>query len=129
MLARRLPGILPRMSHDESLDVTRIHRVAGILPAREALVRKRPSARRITMFLWPADRAAAPGSLVPGGQPWARERLVKCSMVSCPRSDQESFLYSRTQHSSRLRDKTQLELRQPGWIRRHDGGPEGQLLL
>lgn len=42
MLARRMPGILPAMSLDESLDVTRIHSVAGVLPERAALVTERP---------------------------------------------------------------------------------------
>lgn len=42
MLARRLPGILPTMSLDESLEVTRIHSVAGVLPERAALVTDRP---------------------------------------------------------------------------------------
>jgi magnesium chelatase family protein len=42
MLARRLPGILPTMSMDESLDVTRVHSVAGLLGERGALVRSRP---------------------------------------------------------------------------------------
>jgi len=42
MLARRLPGILPRMSLEESLEVTRIHSVAGLLIERAALVTTRP---------------------------------------------------------------------------------------
>jgi magnesium chelatase family protein len=42
MLARRLLGILPPMSRDESLDVTRVHSVAGLLGERGALVRLRP---------------------------------------------------------------------------------------
>jgi magnesium chelatase family protein len=42
MLACRLPGILPRMSMEESLDVTRIHSVAGLLIERAALVTTRP---------------------------------------------------------------------------------------
>src|SRR5918996_2861127 len=42
MLARRLPGILPRMSLEESLEVTRIHSVAGLLVERAALVTTRP---------------------------------------------------------------------------------------
>jgi predicted ATPase with chaperone activity len=33
MLARRLPGVLPAMTADESLEVTRIHSVAGLLGA------------------------------------------------------------------------------------------------
>ena len=42
MLARRLPGILPPMSLDESLEVTRISSVAGMLTDRPRLVRERP---------------------------------------------------------------------------------------
>ena len=42
MLARRLPGIFPPMSNDESLEVTRIYSVAGMLPERAGLVQTRP---------------------------------------------------------------------------------------
>lgn len=42
MLAQRMPGLLPPMSFEESLDVTRIHSVAGLLPPRAALVEHRP---------------------------------------------------------------------------------------
>lgn len=42
MLAQRMPGLLPRMSFEESLDVTRVHSVAGLLPPRSALVEDRP---------------------------------------------------------------------------------------
>lgn len=42
MLARRLPGILPSMSLEESLDVTRIHSIAGVLPQRASLITERP---------------------------------------------------------------------------------------
>ena len=38
MLARRLPGLLPRLTLDEALEVTRIHSVAGFLPAGRPLV-------------------------------------------------------------------------------------------
>jgi magnesium chelatase family protein len=38
MLARRLPGILPRLPPDEALEVTRIHSVAGLLPVGRPLV-------------------------------------------------------------------------------------------
>jgi magnesium chelatase family protein len=42
MLARRLPGILPPMSAEESLEVTRVQSVAGLLSERASLVRSRP---------------------------------------------------------------------------------------
>ena len=42
MLARRLPTILPAMTRQEALDVTRLHSVAGLLPAGGGLVPSRP---------------------------------------------------------------------------------------
>ncbi len=42
MLAKRLPTILPDMSFDEALEVTKIHSVAGILPSDMPLVTRRP---------------------------------------------------------------------------------------
>jgi magnesium chelatase family protein len=42
MLAERLPGILPPLGHDEALEVTGIHSVAGRLPAGHPLVAHPP---------------------------------------------------------------------------------------
>ena len=42
MLARRLPSILPPLTPDEALEVTRIHSVAGKLEGGRALVTRRP---------------------------------------------------------------------------------------
>jgi magnesium chelatase family protein len=42
LLARAVPSILPRMTFDESLTVTKIYSVAGQLPASTPLVRHRP---------------------------------------------------------------------------------------
>ncbi|MEX2103415.1 MAG: ATP-binding protein [Gaiellaceae bacterium] len=42
MLARRLPGILPRLTLAQALEVTRIHSVAGLLPAGRPLVDRPP---------------------------------------------------------------------------------------
>ncbi|RME88862.1 MAG: ATP-binding protein [Anaerolineae bacterium] len=42
LLARALPGILPRMTVDEALDVTRIYSVADMLPPDTPLIRTRP---------------------------------------------------------------------------------------
>jgi magnesium chelatase family protein len=42
MLARRLPGILPELTVEQALEVTRIHSVAGLLPAGRPLVERPP---------------------------------------------------------------------------------------
>ncbi|WP_426747829.1 YifB family Mg chelatase-like AAA ATPase [Myxococcus faecalis] len=42
MLARRLPGILPAMTFAESLEVTKVYSVLGLLNEGHALVRERP---------------------------------------------------------------------------------------
>jgi magnesium chelatase family protein len=42
MLARRVPTIMPPLSVDEAIDVTRIYSVAGLLPDGVALVVRRP---------------------------------------------------------------------------------------
>jgi magnesium chelatase family protein len=42
MLAKRLPGILPDMSLDESIETTKIHSIAGLTQARESLIAERP---------------------------------------------------------------------------------------
>lgn len=42
MLARRLPTILPALSVDEALEVTKLYSVAGLLPSGASLVTQRP---------------------------------------------------------------------------------------
>lgn len=42
MLARALPTILPKMTMDESLEVTRIYSVTGLLPSDTPLIAQRP---------------------------------------------------------------------------------------
>ena len=64
MLARRLPGILPAMSRQEALDVTRIHSVAGLVGEEARLVEQRP-------FRTPHHNVSAAG-LVGGGPGLAR---------------------------------------------------------
>jgi magnesium chelatase family protein len=61
MLARRLPGILPALSLEEALESTRVHSVAGLLGAGEALVTRRP-------FRAPHHTVSEAG-LVGGGSP------------------------------------------------------------
>ena len=42
MLAKRLPGILPEMTFEESIETTKIHSIAGILDKKKPLVTARP---------------------------------------------------------------------------------------
>lgn len=60
LLARTMPTILPKMTKEESLEVTKIYSIAGLLPNDKPLVRIRP-------FRAPHHSASAP-SLVGGGQ-------------------------------------------------------------
>ena len=41
MIAKRLPSILPPMTFDEALETTKIHSVAGVLPAGTSLIAQR----------------------------------------------------------------------------------------
>jgi magnesium chelatase family protein len=59
MLGRRLPGILPPLTREEALEVTRIHSVCGLLPADRPLV-------MIPPFRSPHHGASAP-AIVGGG--------------------------------------------------------------
>ena len=42
LIARALPGILPKLTVEESLEITRIYSVADMLPANMGLTRRRP---------------------------------------------------------------------------------------
>ncbi|MBQ8504084.1 MAG: YifB family Mg chelatase-like AAA ATPase [Clostridia bacterium] len=42
MLAKRLPSILPDMTFEESLDVTKMYSIAGVLPDNVSLIKSRP---------------------------------------------------------------------------------------
>ena len=59
MIAKALPGILPRMSVDEALEVTKIYSVAGMLPGEMPLIKERP-------FRAPHHTISLPG-LIGGG--------------------------------------------------------------
>ncbi len=60
MLARRLPGILPPLTRDEALEVTRIHSVAGTLAPGQPLIETPP-------FRAP-HHSASMAAIVGGGQ-------------------------------------------------------------
>ncbi|WP_338673201.1 ATP-binding protein [Streptomyces sp. SCSIO 30461] len=68
MLAERLPGLLPPLTRRESLEVTAVHSVAGILPPGEPLVRAAP-------YCAP-HHSATTQSLVGGGQGLPRPGAV-----------------------------------------------------
>lgn len=42
MMARRLPTILPDLSFEEALEITKIHSIAGTLPNNIPLITTRP---------------------------------------------------------------------------------------
>ena len=42
LLARSLPSILPPLSGEEALDVTKIYSISGLLPASSPLIKHRP---------------------------------------------------------------------------------------
>ncbi|MFF8954494.1 YifB family Mg chelatase-like AAA ATPase [Streptomyces sp. NPDC014894] len=68
MLAERLPGVLPPLTRQESLEVTAVHSVAGILPPGQPLVRAAP-------YCAPHHSATMP-SLVGGGNGLPRPGAV-----------------------------------------------------
>ena len=59
MLAQRLPGIMPKLSFEEAMDLTKLYSVAGLLSNRAALLLERP-------FRSPHHSASATG-LIGGG--------------------------------------------------------------
>ena len=63
MLARRLPGILPPLTREQALEVTRIHSVAGVLAPSQGLVEHPP-------FRAPHHTASTPA--IVGGGPGPR---------------------------------------------------------
>ena len=70
MLARRLPTILPSMSLEEALEASKIHSVAGTLPAGRALLGARP-------FRAPHHTVSDAGMI--GGGSWPRPGEVSLS--------------------------------------------------
>jgi magnesium chelatase family protein len=68
MLAQRLPGLLPALTHDEALQVTAIHSVAGLLSGSAPLITQPP-------FVAPHHTSSV-ASMVGGGSGMARPGAV-----------------------------------------------------
>ena len=68
MLAQRLPGLLPELTHSESLEVTAIHSVAGLLSGSTPLITRPP-------FVAPHHTSSV-AALVGGGSGMARPGAV-----------------------------------------------------
>ncbi|MHC4873916.1 MAG: YifB family Mg chelatase-like AAA ATPase [Planctomycetota bacterium] len=62
MCAKRIPGILPELSFEESLETTKIFSVAGELEPRQGLLKKRP-------FRSPHHSVSSPGLIGGGSYP------------------------------------------------------------
>ncbi|MFZ5943726.1 MAG: YifB family Mg chelatase-like AAA ATPase [Bacillota bacterium] len=60
MLARCLPGIMPELTFEECLDITKIYSIAGLLPSSQPVINKRP-------FRAPHHSASA-ASIIGGGR-------------------------------------------------------------
>lgn len=68
MLAERLPGLLPDLELAESLEVSAIHEVAGLLPEGEPLLRRPPfidphHTATVAAIIGGGSRIARPGSI------------------------------------------------------------------
>lgn len=68
MLAERLPGLLPQLDDDASLEVTAVHSVAGLLGEQARLIRRAP--------LQAPHHTASVASLVGGGSHLARPGAI-----------------------------------------------------
>lgn len=68
MLAERLPGLLPRLREDESLEVTAVHSIAGVLAERARLIDRPP--------IQAPHHTASVAALVGGGSPVARPGAI-----------------------------------------------------
>ena len=86
MLARRLPGVLPELTRDEALEVTRIHSVVGLLSRERPLVDRRPFRVAASQRVGSRDRrgwSRARGRVKP------RLRIEACSFSTSCRSSSD----------------------------------------
>jgi magnesium chelatase family protein len=75
LLARRLPGLLPDLSHDQAMETTRVHSAAGLDLPGGALISRPP-------FRAP-HHGASSVALVGGGSPWLRPGEISLATNGC----------------------------------------------
>ena len=71
LLARRLPGLLPKLTRAEALETTRVHSAAGLTLPPDGLVTTPP-------FRAPHHGASA-AALIGGGSGWVRPGEISCA--------------------------------------------------
>ena len=71
LLARRLPGLLPRLTREEALETTRVHSAAGLSLPPDGLITTPP-------FRSPHHGASA-AALIGGGSGWVRPGEISCA--------------------------------------------------
>lgn len=71
LLARRLPGLLPKLTRAEALETTRVHSAAGLTLPPDGLVNTPP-------FRSPHHGASA-AALIGGGSGWVRPGEISCA--------------------------------------------------
>ena len=76
MLAERLPGLLPDLDHEESLEVTAIHSVAGLLPSGSPLITRPPFRQPHHSATIPALVGGGSGLLRPGAASQAHKGVL-----------------------------------------------------
>ena len=67
MIARRIPTILPELSREENIEITKIYSIAGLLPEGSALINRRPFRTPHHTITTPALVGGSSGSgVIPG---------------------------------------------------------------
>ena len=75
MLARRIPSILPDLTFEEALEITKIHSIAGLLSKDKPILLERP-------FRSPHHTVTI-NSLIGGGKSLNQEKLVWLILEFC----------------------------------------------
>ena len=85
MVARRIPGIMPALTFDEGLELTKIYSIAGLLSRGDPLIRERP-------FRSPHHTCSAQALAGGGRSHWHTE--VYCFWMRCQSFPEEAWRFS-----------------------------------